>query len=311
VEGQAHDLTSRALRDTILMYNLVLFHETPWGAPGRTSRNVQPLEYHVGKKEEYAPVTRTITRAVAILQAFDAGNPELGVTEIALRTGLDKSTAYRLLYALQQGGLIAQDAGTSRYRLGPGVLRLAGLAAQQLDVAHVAHAHLVELVAETGETAKLSVLTDEDHLVRVDAVESRHQVRDVALIGHEVPLHAVSDGKVLMAGMSQARLDQVLQRELAAFTTHTVTDPARLRRQVEEIRRTGFGLAEEELELGLSGVAAPILNYEGTAVAAISVSGPSSRLPGERLREVGLVLRKTAGLVSARLGYVEPNQSTA
>jgi IclR family transcriptional regulator, acetate operon repressor len=261
----------------------------------------------VDKKEEYAPVTRTIARAVAILQAFDAGKPELGVTEIAHRTDLDKSTVYRLLYALQQGGLIAQDAGTSRYRLGPGLLRLAGLVAQQLDVAHAAHAHLVELVADTGETAKLSVLTDEDRLVRVDAVESHYQVRDVALIGHEVPLHAVSDGKVLMAGMSPTRLERVLQNELPAFTRYTLTDPAQLRLQIEEVRGAGFALAEEELELGLSGVAAPIRNHKGTTVAAISVSGPSSRLPATRLAEVGLVVKETAGLVSARLGYVEPN----
>ena len=257
-------------------------------------------------REDHAPVTRTIARAVAILQAFDANKPELGVTEIGHRTGLDKSTVYRLLSALQQGGLIAQDVDTSRYRLGPGLLRLAGLAAQQLDVAHAARVHLVRLADRTGETAKLSVLTAEDHLVRVDAVESRHQVRDVALIGHEVSLHAASDGKVLMAGMSPARLERVLHRELATFTERTVTDPSRLRQEIEEIRRTGLGLAEEELEPGLSGVAAPIRNHEGRTVAALSVSGPTSRLPGPRLVEIGSLVKKTAGRISARLGYVEP-----
>ena len=263
------------------------------------------------KQEDHAPVTRTIARAVAILQAFDATRPELGVTEIGHRTGLDKSTVYRLLCALQQGGLIAQDAGTSRYRLGPGLLRLAGLAAQQLDVAHVARVHLVALAARTGETAKLSMLTDEDHLVRVDAVESRHQVRDVALIGHEVPLHAVSDGKVLMTGMSPARLERILDRELPAFTQRTVTDPACLRLEIEEVGRRGFALAEEELELGLSGVAAPIKNHEAKIVASLSVSGPSSRLPGERLAEIGATVKETADLISARLGYVEPVESNS
>ena len=186
------------------------------------------------------------------------------------------------------------------------MLRLAGLAAQQLDVAHAAHTHLVDLAAATGETAKLSVLTDEDHLVRVDAVESRHQVRDVALIGNEVPLHAVSDGKVLMAGMTPDRLERVLARDLTAFTSHTVTDAARLREQIEEVRQTGFAVAEEELELGLSGVAAAILNHEGRTVATVGVSGPSSPLPRQRLAEIGLVVKETAGLVSTRLGYVEP-----
>lgn len=257
-------------------------------------------------REDHAPVTRTIARAVAILKAFDATRPELGVTEIGHRTGLDKSTVYRLLSALQQGGLIAQDAGTARYRLGPGLLRLAGLAAQQLDVAQAARVHLVALAARTGETAKLSVLTDEDHLVRLDAVESRHQVRDVALIGHEVPLHAVSDGKVLLAGMSPERLERVLDQGLTAFTAQTITDPARLRAAIEEARRAGLALAEEELEPGLSGVAAPIRNHEGMTVAALSVSGPSSRLPRARLAEIGWLVKDTAGLISARLGYVAP-----
>jgi len=265
----------------------------------------------VDKHEDHAPVTRTIARAVAILQAFDATWPELGVTELAHRTGLDKSTVYRLLSALQQGGLIAQDAATSRYRLGPGLVRLAGLAAQQLDVAQAARVHLVALSARTGETAKLSMLTDEDHLVRVDAVEGRHQVRDVALIGHEVPLHAVSDGKVLMAGMSPDRLERFLDRELPAFTRHTVTEPARLRLEIEEVRRRGFALAEEELELGLSGVAAAIKNHEGKVVASLSVSGPSSRLPGPRLAEIGAMVRETAGVISARLGYVESVESNS
>ena len=144
----------------------------------------------------------------------------------------------------------------------------------------------------------------------VAAIESRHQVRDVALIGHEVPLHAVSDGKVLMAGMPPARLERVLAQELPAYTEHTVTDPARLRLEIEEILRTGFGLAEEEMEPGLSGVAAAIWSYEGRTVAALSVSGPSSRLPGPRLVEIGSLLKETAGVVSTRLGYVEPMKST-
>lgn len=256
------------------------------------------------KKDHEAPVTRTISRAVAILQAFDDTHATLGVTEISQLTGLDKSTVYRLLHALLQGGLIAQDAGTSRYHLGMGLLRLAGRAAQHLNLPQVARPHLRELASYTQETVNLSVLNDEGCVVRVDAVESRLQVRNVASLGFEMPLHAVSDGKVLLASLTDARVEQILEGGLQQFTEHTIVHPETLRSVLDKIRQAGFGLAEEEMERGLSGVAAPILNHEGQAVAAVGVSGPSFRLTRSRLQELGPVVKETAARISKEIGHV-------
>ena len=254
-------------------------------------------------KEEHAPVTRTISRAVAILHAFDDTRPTLGVTEIGQLTGLDKSTVYRLLHALLQGGLIAQDGETSRYHLGLGLLRLAGLAAQHLDLPRVARPHMHELASRTEETVNLSVLNDEGRVVRVDAVESRHQVRNVAPIGYEMPIHAVSDGKVLLASLPAARLESIVERGLQPFTERTLVDPEKLRQALDEIGEAGFGMAEEELEPGLSGVAAPISNHEGRVVATLGVSGPSFRLARVQLQELGPVVRETAVRISREIGY--------
>lgn len=255
-------------------------------------------------KKEHIPVTRTIARAVAILEVFDDTRPTLGVTEIGQLTGIDKSTVYRLLNALLQGGLIAQDAETSRYHLGMGLLRLAGRAAQHLNLPRLARPHLRDLASRTRETVNLSVLNDEDCLVRVDAVESSHQVRNVAPLGFEMPLHAVSDGKVLLAHLPDAQVERILDRGLQPFTEQTIVCPDKLRQVLDEIRQAGFGLAEEELEQGLSGVASPILNYEGRAVAAVGVSGPAFRLTRSRLEELGPVVKETAACISKEIGYL-------
>jgi IclR family acetate operon transcriptional repressor len=255
-------------------------------------------------QKEQRPITRSVARAISILQAFDETRLELGVTEISQVTGIDKSTVYRLLSDLQQGGLIEQDPDTTKYCLGFGLVRLAGLALHGLDLPRVARPHLREMARLSRETVNLSVMTDDDVIINIDGVVSPRMVRNVGWIGREMPLHAVSGGKVMLAYLPGERVDQILARGLEAYTERTVTDPARLREEMEQIRQMGYGTAEEELEVGLSAVAAPIRNHEGEVVAAISVSGPSFRLPGDRLVELGVGARRMADTISVKMGYL-------
>jgi len=260
-------------------------------------------ESYVSRDSGHGPATRTISRAMAILYAFDETRPELGVTDLSQLTGLDKSTVYRLLSALQQGGLVDQDPETSKYRLGGGLVRLGGLALRDTDLTRIARTHLQHLADRTQETVNLSVLTENDRLVNIDVITSPRRVRNVGWIGREMPLHTVSGGKVFMAHLTPERLDQILAKGLPASTEHTVIDQAKLREELEEIRRTGYGIAEEELEEGLSAVAAPIRNHEERVVAVISVSGPSSRLPRKRLIELGEATKSAATRISQQIGY--------
>jgi DNA-binding IclR family transcriptional regulator len=255
-------------------------------------------------QKDEAPITRSVARALAILQSFDEARPELGVTELSRSTGIDKSTVYRLLSALQQGGLIEQNLETSKYYLGFGLVRLAGLALQHLEVPRVARPHLQELAKVSQETVNLSVMSGEDKMVNIDGVTSPRMVRNVGWIGREMPIHAVSGGKVIMAYLPEERVAQILDRGLQRFTEQTVTAPLLLRKELEQIRQLGYGLAVEELELGLSAVAAPIWNHEGQVVAIISVSGPSFRLPKERLIELGITTKQVADRISSRVGFV-------
>lgn len=260
-------------------------------------------QWEQDQEQEQGPVTRTIARAMAVLHAFDAARPELGVTELSRRIDLDKSTVYRLLSALQQGGLIEQNPATTKYHLGFGLLRLAGLAQQNLDLPHIARPHLQELADLTQETVNLSVMTADDKIINIDGVTSPHRVRNVGWIGREMPIHAVSGGKVILAFLPE-KVDQILARGLQRLTPQTIADPAKLRAELEQIRQVGYGMAQEELEEGLSAVAAPIRDHEGRVIAIISVSGPSFRLPQERLVDLGDVTRQIAGRISEKIGFV-------
>jgi DNA-binding IclR family transcriptional regulator len=241
---------------------------------------------------------------MALLQAFDETKLELGVTELGRLTGIDKSTVYRLLGALQQGRLIEQNPETSKYYLGFGLVRLAGLALQHLELPGIARPHLRKLAEASQETVNLSVMTGDDKIVNIDGVSSPRMVRNVGWIGREMPIHAVSGGKVMMAYLPEERVDRILARGLEAFTERTVTDAEQLRKELAQIRGQGYGTAEEELEMGLSAAAAPIWSHEGEVVAILSASGPAFRLPRERLVELGIEVKQVADTISHQMGYI-------
>jgi len=173
-------------------------------------------------QKEQGPVTRSVSRALAILEAFDETRPELGVTELSQLTGIDKSTVYRLLNDLQQGGLIEQNPETTKYHLGFGLVRLAGLVLRHLDLPRIARPHLRELARLSQETVNLSVMTEGDKIINIDGITSPRMVRNVGWIGREMPLHAVSGGKVMMAYLPDERVDQILSLGLQRFTEQTI-----------------------------------------------------------------------------------------
>jgi IclR family acetate operon transcriptional repressor len=173
----------------------------------------------------------------------------------------------------------------------------------------MARPHLRKLADASQETVNLSVMMSDDKIVNIDGVSSPRMVRNVGWIGREMPIHAVSAGKVMMAHLMEEQVDQILARGLKAFTEHTVTDPGELQKELEQIRQQGYGIAEEELEMGLSAVAAPIWSREGQVAATISISGPSFRLPRERLLELGIESKQVADTISQQMGYISKQDS--
>jgi DNA-binding IclR family transcriptional regulator len=245
---------------------------------------------------------RSVSRAVDVLMLFDAGRPHLGVTEIAEELGVSKSTAHRLLQLLGDRGFVVQDAQSRRYRLGLTLLHLGRLVADRLDLRQEALPVMQRLQQQTGETVDLNVERG-GYRICLEKIEGQQAIRQFVEIGRPLPLHAGASGKVLLAHLPPARLEQVLAGPLPRLTQKTVTDPRRLRRQLQEIAEQGWAHSVDERIDGASSASAPIRDAAGTVVAGISVSGPTFRIASEQLRQFGGLVRQAASEISTALGH--------
>ena len=246
---------------------------------------------------------QSVDRAVAILEIL-ARDGEAGVTEVARELDVHKSTASRLLAALDRRELVAQDTARGKFRLGVGIVRLAGAASQKLDVVQESRPVCRALAQEVGETVNLAILSGRDALY-LDQVAGPAALSPHNWAGQRIPLHATSDGKVLLAYLSEAELNACLAPPLARFTDRTITAVAEFSELLAEVRRRGFATAVEELEAGLTAIAAPVRNAEGNVIASISASGPSFRIPAERIPALAGAVRRAAAEVSRRLGWLD------
>ncbi|MBI3973999.1 MAG: IclR family transcriptional regulator [Chloroflexi bacterium] len=251
---------------------------------------------------ERSGTIQSVERAVAVLKLFGEAEPELGVTELARRLKLHKSTVSRLLSTLESGGFVQQDPLSGRYRLGLQLATLAGLALTQYEFRDIARPLLQELATRSGETITLSVL-DGDVAVNIEQALAPNPVKHLGWIGRRLPLHCTAAGKPLLAFLPAAQIDRLLSRPLERFTARTVTNPMLLRRELEHVHAQGFAIAQEEYEVELSAAGAPVRDHRGEVVASITVSGPSFRLPLQRMVELGGAVRATADRISAQLGH--------
>ncbi len=243
---------------------------------------------------------QSVDRALGILEVL-ARSGEAGVTEIAAQLGVHKSTAFRLVATLEAHRLVEQTTERGRYRLGVGILRLAGATTARLDLVQEARPLCRQLAADTGETVNLAVLSESSALY-LDQVAGSSALQSHNWVGQHVPLHATSNGKVLLSALDDGALEAVLGT-LATYTPRTITRRPRLREELQEVRDRGHAVAVDELEVGLTAVAAPVRNAHGDVVASMSVSGPTFRLGADRLDEVTALVVAASAEVSHRLGW--------
>lgn len=249
------------------------------------------------------PGTQSVLRALAILQVFTDERPSWKLVDLARELDLNKTTVYRLLTALESAGMISRGEGDC-YRLGPGILTLAGRALRQNDMRQVARPYLEQLAHDTGETASLDLLVDDEILI-FDEVIGHRLVGSVSSLGTRHPWHATSTGKAILACLPEAQVEELLSRPLPAITPQTITDPGKLCRQLVQIRQDGYAVGSGELEEDLIVVGAPVHQFDGRVAAAVSVGGPAVRFSPERTREMGQLVRETAVKISAQLGWSE------
>jgi DNA-binding IclR family transcriptional regulator len=250
---------------------------------------------------------QSVDRALTILGVL-ARIGEAGVTEIAGELGVHKSTAFRLVATLEAHDLVEQTEDRGKYRLGMGLVRRAGAGTARLDVVQEARPLCRRLAAECGETVNIAVLADRSALY-VDQVAGGSGLQSHNWVGQRIPLHATSNGKVLLSELSRAEVDGLVER-LRAHTERTITTRAALHRELAKVREQGYAVAADELETGLTAIAVPVRSAHGEVVASMSVSGPSLRMTADRVQTLVPVLAEAAAAVSRRLGWL-PAESPA
>lgn len=243
---------------------------------------------------------QSVDRAVTIMELM-AREGDVGVTEIAAELGVHKSTAFRLVGTLERRDLVEQDSDRGKYRLGVGLLRLAGATQKQLDLVQESRVVLEELASDVGETVNITVLSDGAALY-IDQVAGPSALQIHNWVGRRIPLHATSNGKALLAFHSYRRLSDLVRTPLDRFTEQTITTLRTLEDALTEVRGRGYAVAVNELEVGLTAIAAPVFDSHGRVTASVSASGPGFRL-ADRVDEVGQAVVHAGLAISRRLGW--------
>jgi DNA-binding IclR family transcriptional regulator len=241
-------------------------------------------------------MTRVVQRVLALMECFDERRPALPLHEIASRAGLPKATAFRLLATLVDAGYVVQ-LGNQDYCLSHKLMRLAAIAQRTFSIRDIARPVMLELLAETGETVDLSILSRTQR-VCVDVLESPHPLKSIIGAGDTLPLHAGASGKLLLAFNEESLFDAVV----AGSPAHV--DPQALRAQLETVRRLGYALTFGERVEGAAALAVPLRDHTLAVRYSLTLTGPSFRFEPKRDRFIEIML-EAGRSISARLGARE------
>lgn len=242
-----------------------------------------------------------LERALDILELLARSGTQVGLTEIATTVGGPKATVHRLLGTLQARGYVTQDPQSSLYSAGVRCFELGSLWAQNLDLRAVAAPYLVRLNEETDETVHLAIY-DHGDVVYVDKLESRQPVVARSYVGRRCTATCVATGRALLAFQPTAEIRAVLERPVPPYTDRTVTDPGELAEMLADVRRTGYGVNHGSFREGVGGVAAPIRDHTGVAVASVGLCLPEARFGADRFDDLRDRTVATAGAISVALG---------
>lgn len=248
--------------------------------------------------EQEKGTVRAVERALDILLCFAGTETELGLSDIAKRIGLHKSTVHRLLASLESKGFIRRHPQTEKYRLGWSVLELVSNVYQSDDLSSIVSPEMTRLRDLLGETISLYVLSGIER-IRIQAIESKQPVRRVANVGRRLPLYVGASGKVLLAYSSEELLEELMTD--SSWPPELSLDE--FRHALQQVRESGYAVSIEEREPGAAAVAAPIRGRNGEAVAALSISGPVDRFTPEAVERFAQEVRKSAEMLTKMLSH--------
>ncbi|EHR52562.1 transcriptional regulator [Saccharomonospora marina XMU15] len=251
-------------------------------------------------KSAASPV-QSVDRAITVLELL-AQAGEAGITEIAAQLGVHKSTASRLVGALEMRGLVEQLGDRGKYAIGFGIVRLAGAATGRMDLAKLGNQTCQSLAERLGETVNIAV-ADGGVAINISQAFGSAAVTAQNWTGRRTPLHATSSGKVLLAYMAEDARQELLGTGLERYTPRTTTTPQVLNTELRHIVERGYAACFEEFELGMHAVAVPIYGGDGEVIAAMSASGPAYRLSRERIQQLVRPMSEAAAELSGQLGH--------
>lgn len=250
------------------------------------------------------PGTQVISRTCRLLQSFDRSNRELSLAELARKNKLHPTTAFRILQALVEEGFLIQDTESTKYSLGYGLVMLGELAKQGNALLKMVCPYAEKLAQISGESITIEILNHNTQVDPVLFIPSSYRVSDQQPPhGKPMPAHCTATGKVQLAYLPADQLESIFARGLQALTVNTITNPVRLKEYLAKVREQGYATAQEELEIDLVAIAAPIFDIYGRVLAGISVGGPSSRLTEERISEIAPRIVEIAREISEEMGY--------
>lgn len=244
----------------------------------------------------------SVTSALLVMKAFSAEEAEIGISSLAKRLGLAKSTVHRLAVTLAAEDFLEQNPETGRYRLGLSLFTLGALARRRMDVSNVSRPLLGALRDKYQEATTLAILSGPS-IMFLHNLESGQAIGTRAYIGDLKPAYCTAEGRVLMAFSTPAVVAAVLTEAREPRTARTVTGLKALQRLLDEVRQVGYAIDDEESEDGMRCLAAPVRDISGKVVAAVGLAGPTQRLTKKDLRSMALEVVATGEAVSVRLGW--------
>jgi DNA-binding IclR family transcriptional regulator len=248
---------------------------------------------------------KSLKKALSLLKLFSPAKRQWTLSEMAQALDYHKSSIQRLVTTLEAEGFLERmEPSRGVFRLGPMVLMLGNVASEGIDLRSAARQLLRQLAEQTQETTHLCVV-DQFQCYYLDKVDSEQAVRISTYIGQRLPLHCSAVGKVLMSGMTEEEVERIIEQQgLPGFTENTITDRKALAVELAKIREEGLALDDEEYDIGLRCLAAPVKDSRGRVVAAISLSGPVQRLSMKVVQRYASFVKDAAAQVSRKLGYV-------
>lgn len=243
-----------------------------------------------------------IDRLLDILELLSLEKDGLGVTEIGNRTGLHKSTVHRIVSALAERGYIEKVPGRGVYKIGLKLVEISSVYLNSVELKTEATPFLRELTSKLSQPTHLAILDGTD-AVYIEKVDMVNNIRLYSQIGRRIPVYCSALGKCLLSGLHEGEIDEILKRcSFERFTDKTL-DKTGLLRQVREVPAIGYAIDDEEHDEGIRCIAAPVFDYRGAVIAAVSVAGPVLAMTPQNDSEIGRLLMETARNISKRMGY--------